>query len=85
VDVGDLNAQSQHLLGETEKAQDLPKANVEFTTLFTPCIFIELLTRKVPTVMHKFTICDTKSLSLRHVAVAYIPPSSGRGTSISVE
>jgi hypothetical protein len=31
-----------------------------FTTLFTPCSFIEL-TRKVPTVMHKFNICDTKS------------------------
>jgi hypothetical protein len=29
--------------------------------LFTPCIFIELLIIKVPTVMHKFNICDTKS------------------------
>jgi hypothetical protein len=32
--------------------------------LFTPYIFIELLTRKVPTVMYKFNICDTKSLKV---------------------
>jgi hypothetical protein len=32
--------------------------------LFTLCIFIELLNRKVPTVMRKFNICDTKTLEV---------------------
>jgi hypothetical protein len=41
-----------------------PKQRKEnnFITWFTPCIFIELLTIKVPTVKQKFNICDTKTL-----------------------
>jgi hypothetical protein len=46
------------------EANKLEHIQQHFPTLFTPCIFIELLTREVPTVMDEFNICDTKFLEV---------------------
>jgi hypothetical protein len=56
-----------------------------FTTLFSPYIFIELCAKKYQHNAQVFTLCDSKGLRgphlLLHVSVACIPPSSGRSHS----